>query len=56
MTVDRVNLAERANVLHCVACGHPPGLRLREGQEPEILHSGGLPWGIVPGEEFEEEG
>jgi sigma-B regulation protein RsbU (phosphoserine phosphatase) len=50
-TVGLVDL--EANVLHCVACGNPPGLRLREGQAPEILHSGGLPWGILPGAEYD---
>ena len=50
-TVGLVDL--EANVLHCVACGNPPGLRLREGQEPEILNSGGLPWGIMPDAEYD---
>jgi sigma-B regulation protein RsbU (phosphoserine phosphatase) len=50
-TVGLVDL--EANVLHCVACGNPPGLRLREGQEPEILGSGGLPWGILPDAEYD---
>ncbi len=46
-------LNSKTGVAHMVQAGHPHPYLLAEGKLPEILGTGGMPIGLIPGAEFE---